>query len=190
MDFQEYETAADRTFRPEDAEARILTPQQNTLLLGAIGMAAEAGEFLDHVKKHLYHDQELTPERIAKMHAELGDVLWYHRAACKGMDTTMSDVAQGNIDKLQKRHPNGVDFSYHDRQMKATEQAAIIALEGRVYKDVANAQYVFISADNKYRINVSEQELGNDPLYRATTDNEAVVRHAVMNRLTDVLQEG
>lgn len=186
MDFKDYETAAARTFRPEDAQAKTLTPQQTTLLLGAMGMAGEAGEFLDHVKKHLFHDQELTEERVAKMKAELGDILWYHFTSCSGMGTTMSEMAQGNIDKLLARHPNGVDFSYHDKQVKANEKAAILAMEGRIYNDLPRRCYVFISSDYQHRFDISEQEITTESNFGYSS--EAIVRNIVMHRLIDVFQ--
>ena len=40
----------------------------------AMGLAGEAGECTDIIKKHLFHDHELDREHLAK---ELGDVAWY-----------------------------------------------------------------------------------------------------------------
>jgi NTP pyrophosphatase (non-canonical NTP hydrolase) len=79
---------------------------QSRLANMALGLAGEAGETADHIKKHLFHGHDLDKDKLSK---EIGDVLWYVAllADCVGLD--LSDVAQGNLNKLQKRY--GKEFT-------------------------------------------------------------------------------
>ena len=40
---------------------------------------------------------------------EAGDVLWYIAELAAGLNATLEEVAQHNIDKLKKRYPQGFD---------------------------------------------------------------------------------
>jgi NTP pyrophosphatase (non-canonical NTP hydrolase) len=82
------------------------------LLTASLGLTGEAGEFADHVKKISFHGKELTDELRDKMILELGDVMWYVIQACEGLDISLEDVVQLNIDKLSKRHPDGFKKDY------------------------------------------------------------------------------
>lgn len=70
----------------------------------ALGVAGEAGEVADLVKKHIGHGHPLDREKLSK---ELGDVLWYvaRMAATIGYD--LAFIANQNIDKLTARYPDG-----------------------------------------------------------------------------------
>lgn len=70
----------------------------------ALGLAGEAGEVADIVKKHVYHGHELDLEELKD---ELGDVLWYLAGMSYDLDVWFSEIAEGNIDKLKKRYPEG-----------------------------------------------------------------------------------
>ncbi|MGL5313599.1 MAG: nucleoside triphosphate pyrophosphohydrolase family protein [Peptostreptococcaceae bacterium] len=74
-----------------------------------LGLVCEAGEFGDIIKKHLFHNHDLNLEEVKK---ELGDVMWYLSNICNVLDIELSDIATINIEKLQKRYPNG--FSPED----------------------------------------------------------------------------
>lgn len=75
----------------------------------ALGLAGEAGEVADEIKKIIGHGHNLNKDKLKK---ELGDVLWYVAALCNDLGLSMGDVAQANIDKLLVRYPNG--FSQKD----------------------------------------------------------------------------
>ena len=98
MQFNDYQAAALRT-------AAILTKQAN-LVNAALGLAGEAGEVADLVKKHLYQGHPLT---VGKLALEIGDVLWYLAQISSALDLSLGDVAQANLDKLAARYPNGFD---------------------------------------------------------------------------------
>ena len=92
-----------RTFEAYSTAA-MSTSGNMTLPMAALGIAGEAGEVADHIKKHIGHGHPLDKQAIAK---ELGDVLWYVAAMANVLDFPLEKIAQMNIDKLKARYPNG-----------------------------------------------------------------------------------
>ena len=72
----------------------------------AMGLAGEAGECADIIKKHLFHDHDLNKEHLAK---ELGDVAWYPAVCAHIIGYELDDVFKLNVDKLWARYPDGFD---------------------------------------------------------------------------------
>lgn len=70
----------------------------------ALGIAGEAGEVADYVKKVVGHRHPLDREKMAK---ELGDVLWYLAVLAERFGYSLDQVAQMNVDKLRRRYPDG-----------------------------------------------------------------------------------
>lgn len=70
----------------------------------AMGLAGEAGECADIIKKHLFHGHELDKEHLAK---ELGDVAWYIAVGAELIGYDLEAVLQMNVDKLRARYPTG-----------------------------------------------------------------------------------
>jgi NTP pyrophosphatase (non-canonical NTP hydrolase) len=82
------------------------------LLTAVVGMMAESGEFAEIVKKKVFQsDTRFTESEIYHMKRELGDVLWYWAQGCLSLGFTPSEVIQENINKLEKRYPNGFDIA-------------------------------------------------------------------------------
>jgi NTP pyrophosphatase (non-canonical NTP hydrolase) len=96
MDFDAYQKGAARTLGDDAGDDR--------LTMTALGLAGEAGEFVELVKKYRFHGAPLDREKAAK---ELGDVLWYVAAACTALGVSMDEVAAGNLRKLEARYPGG-----------------------------------------------------------------------------------
>jgi len=86
------------------------TPPQR-LITAALGLSAEAGEFGDLVKKCLFQGKELNKENKELMVKELGDVMWYLAQGCMALGVTIDEVIWANIDKLEKRYPNGFEVA-------------------------------------------------------------------------------
>lgn len=102
MDANEYQKLASRTLIAEpDAQ---YTTLELMLAWNAIGLAGEAGEVADTIKKAVFHRHHLDRQALIK---ELGDVLWYVAALCSKLDVPMNEVMALNIEKLRKRYPNG-----------------------------------------------------------------------------------
>lgn len=78
------------------------------LINTALGLTGEAGEFADLIKKILFHGHPFTEEVKQKLALELGDVLWYVSQGCRALNTSMTIIANMNIQKLRKRHDGKV----------------------------------------------------------------------------------
>lgn len=107
--FDRYQEAAARTANMDNAKI-IERLQQKPELVGlindALGVAGEAGEIADHIKKVVYHGHELDIEHLLK---ECGDEFWYLADIARRLNAKLSRVAGMNIEKLQKRYPDGFD---------------------------------------------------------------------------------
>ncbi len=78
--------------------------KKEILINSVMGLCGESGEAIDLVKKHLYQGHELNKERFAK---ELGDIAWYLAEAAHAINMDLDDIFKMNIEKLEKRYPNG-----------------------------------------------------------------------------------
>ena len=85
------------------------TPSQCELLHAAIGIAGEAGELLDAVRKHVFDGQPLDRENVIE---ELGDLCFYLEAACQAIKMKRADIEERNMAKLFERYKDG----YSDQQ--------------------------------------------------------------------------
>lgn len=88
-------------------ESPALTAKPNERLVqGLMGLAGEAGEAIDILKKHMFQGHELDRQQLA---LELGDVAWYLALSADAIGYTMNDIFRMNIEKLQARYPNGFE---------------------------------------------------------------------------------
>ena len=82
------------------------------LLTAAVGMSAEAGEFTEVVKKIVFQGKPVNEENLFHLKRELGDIMWYVAQACMGLNTTIDEIIEMNVDKLKSRYPGG-SFDVH-----------------------------------------------------------------------------
>ena len=82
------------------------------LLTAAVGMSAEAGEFTEVIKKMIFQGKPVNEENLFHLKRELGDVMWYVAQACMGLDISLDEVIEMNVDKLKSRYPGG-EFDVH-----------------------------------------------------------------------------
>ena len=82
------------------------------LLTASVGMCAEAGEFTEIIKKIIFQGKPVNNENLFHLKRELGDIMWYVMQACMGLDISLDEVVQMNIDKLKARYPGG-EFDAH-----------------------------------------------------------------------------
>lgn len=98
----------DRTFDSYQNETKrtsgSFSDSRLELATWALGVAGEAGEVADHVKKHLGQGHPLDKAKLSK---ELGDVLWYCAVLAGFLGIPLSAVAAQNIEKLRLRYPDG-----------------------------------------------------------------------------------
>lgn len=74
------------------------------VLIAALGLCGESGEFADLVKKHIEQGRELKADDLIK---ELGDVYYYLVLACMGLGVTKEQVVERLEKKLLVRYPEG-----------------------------------------------------------------------------------
>lgn len=89
------------------AEIIDITIAQKRLLLGGLGLCGEAGEVAEMIKKHVFHGHPLDAEKITKLIRELGDVQWYINYLAYYNGSTLGQVQEANIAKLEARYPEG-----------------------------------------------------------------------------------
>ena len=77
------------------------------LLTAGVGLNAEAGEFLEIVKKMVFQGKPWHESNREHIFIELGDVIWYAANACMALGISFEDVVARNVTKLEKRYPGG-----------------------------------------------------------------------------------
>lgn len=106
MNLKQYVEETARTAGP----TRAMTSDETQLLCMALGLAGEAGEFADKVKKLLFHDH---PVSMAEFTKELGDIAWYWTRALPALNALLEQnisheaVLEQNVGKLRRRYPEG-----------------------------------------------------------------------------------
>ena len=77
------------------------------LLTAGVGLNAEAGEFLEIVKKMIFQGKPWSEDNRQHLIIELGDIIWYAANACMALGISFEDVVARNVEKLEKRYPGG-----------------------------------------------------------------------------------
>jgi NTP pyrophosphatase (non-canonical NTP hydrolase) len=101
----------------EDGELEI-----HRLLTGAVGISAEAGEFMEIVKKIIFQGKPANEDNLEHLKIELGDILWYVAQACLALDISLEELTDMNIKKLSKRYPEGTFDAYYSENRAADDR--------------------------------------------------------------------
>ena len=88
----------------EQAAKTAVYPDDQAMNYLVAGLAGEVGELASIFAKHWRGDGDLNHDHAK---AELGDVLWFVAMLAEQLDTDLSTVAQGNLDKLADRAVRG-----------------------------------------------------------------------------------
>ncbi len=96
MTLDDYQAMAQRTFQGENACL------ENAIL----GIAGEAGEIVDYVKKVKYQGHTYDSQVMLD---EMGDLLFYLANLARICGFTLQQVAERNETKLRERYPNGFE---------------------------------------------------------------------------------
>jgi NTP pyrophosphatase (non-canonical NTP hydrolase) len=78
----------------------VAKPGTNELAVMALGLAGEAGETVELIKKELRGDGPLNREKLL---LELGDVLHYLCRIASQYDIAIEDVMAANVTKIESR---------------------------------------------------------------------------------------
>lgn len=105
MTFKEYSLEAIQTGDYPSMGGNLIYP--------ALGLAGEAGEAADKIKKLWRNNNqtkglELEIKDRHQLALELGDVLWYINALAYELGIGLADIAELNLEKLHDRVKRGV----------------------------------------------------------------------------------
>ena len=103
MESKDYVALVDRLWAIED------TANLPRLLTAVIGMQSETGEFAEIVKKCVFQGKDLDDASKYHLMRELGDIIWYWSQGVMSLGYTPSEIIEENINKLEKRYPNGFE---------------------------------------------------------------------------------
>ena len=95
-----------------------LTPETAHNLHMAVGIAGEAGELLDAVKKSAIYNKLIDRENVVE---ELGDLEFYMEGLRKKLGITREETLIHNLDKLAVRYAKG-KFSNDQAQARADKE--------------------------------------------------------------------
>lgn len=109
MNMNEYQLLATRTAAKHD----------NELVNYGLGIAGEAGEVADLIKKAMFHGHVIDQLEVKK---ELGDVLWYLVNIARLAGLSLDEIAEANISKLQKRYPNGFNVEDSKKRVDTVQE--------------------------------------------------------------------
>lgn len=102
MNADNYRHLASRTLI--DGPDHTYTDHEIMLVWNALGLAGEAGELANMIKKVVFFRHDIDRGKVID---ELGDILWYIAALCTKLDISLGYVMERNIAKLMQRYPNG-----------------------------------------------------------------------------------
>ncbi len=88
------------------------------LMTGGIGLASEAGEFDEIIKKCVFQGKPMNDETVFHMKRELGDIAWYWVNACRAIGMDPNEVIAENVRKLEARYPGGQFDVYYSENRK------------------------------------------------------------------------
>ena len=99
-DFNAYQRSAART---------AIYPHQHKILYPALGLAGEAGEVANKVKKLIRDGEDVEGFELKKIAiaSEIGDVLWYCAMMAKEVGVPLNTIMQENLSKLHSRKERG-----------------------------------------------------------------------------------
>lgn len=102
LELDEYQHISGSTaIYPRDTEASALS-------YVTLGLVGEAGELANKVKKILRDSGGVVSAEVKKdLAAESGDVLWYLAQLATEIGYELSEIAWGNLEKLQARAERG-----------------------------------------------------------------------------------
>jgi NTP pyrophosphatase (non-canonical NTP hydrolase) len=94
-----------------------MTPRKAHLMHMVMGVAGEAGELLDAIKKHTIYQQDLDYLNVIE---ELGDLEFYLRGLREELNINRDVVLQENCRKLERRYATRAytDLAAKQRQDK------------------------------------------------------------------------
>jgi len=97
MTFEEY------TYFVEEGVSLDPDTDRERLMFAGMGLAGEAGEVCDHIKKVVFHGKKMDRAALIK---EMGDVLWYFTMLLGANSLVLDQIMEANVRKLCERYPH------------------------------------------------------------------------------------
>ena len=92
----------------ENAKKTAIYAPEHMIMYPALGLAGEAGEVANKVKKIMRDGvQNLPPDWKHQLASEIGDVLWYCAVLASDLNVSLGTIAAQNIEKLERRKRTG-----------------------------------------------------------------------------------
>ena len=114
---KDFVALADRMVELDEKGANI-----ERLLTSAVGINAEGGEFMEIVKKMVFQEKPWNDDNREHLIIELGDLMWYVAQACMALNVSFDDVIARNVQKLEKRYPEGAFDVYFSENRAADDR--------------------------------------------------------------------
>lgn len=111
----DYEEFVDALAKPGETIKAELTPEDAHILHMAIGIAGEAGELLDAIKKAVIYRKPIDMENVIE---ELGDLEFYMQGLRSGLNIDRAITIAENVSKLMKRYKS-LKYSDQSAQERA-----------------------------------------------------------------------
>lgn len=87
--------------KPGESIVAELTPGKADLLHMAVGVAGEAGELVDAIKKHVIYNKPIDLDNVIE---ELGDMEFYMERIRQRLNIRREETIEATIAKLQRRY--------------------------------------------------------------------------------------
>ena len=116
IEWDKYSRLDDLDMYQKSAKATAIYPRDYSIVYPAIGLAGEAGEVANKVKKLLRDNPDMStdshlpilPDDVKKnIGDEIGDVLWYCAVLADDLGQSLSEIANRNLEKLANRQKLG-----------------------------------------------------------------------------------
>jgi NTP pyrophosphatase (non-canonical NTP hydrolase) len=105
---QEKYNMSDFNSYQRNASSTAIYPEEHRILYPALGLAGEAGEVANKVKKLIRDGPDKRPDTWREdIASEIGDVLWYCAALATDLNLSLGMIAGQNEKKLGQRKQSG-----------------------------------------------------------------------------------
>ena len=103
-----YNRISDLDMYQQVAKTTAIYPREQAIIYPTLGLTGEAGEVANKVKK-IIRDGTIENHEglIQEISSEIGDCLWYISVLADDIGVKLSDIANGNLEKLANRKKKG-----------------------------------------------------------------------------------
>ena len=103
-----YKRISDLDMYQQVAKTTAIYPREQAIIYPTLGLTGEAGEVANKVKKIIRDGTDKTSEDLVQaISSEIGDCLWYIAVLADDVGVKLSDIANANLEKLEKRKQSG-----------------------------------------------------------------------------------